>query len=50
MIMKHGMAHYELKLYILYMDNDPEFTMTYFTVMSNLEKLVFVLIVGPDIS
>ena len=46
MIMKPGTEHYELNLYTVY---DPELTLTYFTTMSNLSKLVFVLIVGPDI-
>ena len=50
MIMKLGMEHYELKLYTVYynINDDPELNLTYFTIMSNLEKLVFVLIVGPD--
>ena len=33
----------------VYINDDPELTLTYFTTMSNLAKLVFVLIVGPDI-
>ena len=50
MIMKLGMVeHYELKLYTVYINDDPELTLTYFTTMSNLAKLVFVLIIGPDI-
>ena len=51
MIMKLGMEHYVLKLYKVYVNDDPELTLTYFTihVMSNLAKLDFVLIVGPDI-
>ena len=49
MIMKLGMEHYELKLYTVYISDDPELTMTDFTAMSNLEKLVFVLIVDQDI-
>ena len=48
MIMKLGKEHYELKLYKVYINDDPELTLTYFTTMSNLAKLVFVLIVGPD--
>ena len=48
MIMKLGMEHYELKLYTVCINDDPELNLTYFTTMSNLEKLVFVLIVGPD--
>ena len=49
MIMKLGTEHYELKLYTVYVNDDPELTLTYFTAISNLEKLVFVLIVGLDI-
>ena len=49
MIIKLGMEHYELKLYIVYIDDDPEMTLTYFTAVSNLAKLVSVLIVGPNI-
>ena len=49
MIMKLGMEHNELKLYTVYINDDPELTLTYFTTMSNLAKLVFVLIVGPEI-
>ena len=48
MILKLGMEHYALKLYKVYI-NDPELTLTYFTTISNLAKLVSVLIVGPDI-
>ena len=49
MVMKLGMEHYVLKLHKVYINDDPELTLTYFTTMSNLAKLVFVLIVGPDI-
>ena len=49
MIMKRGMEHYILNLYKVYINNDSEFTLAYFMTMSNLVKLVFVLIVGPDI-
>ena len=49
MIMNLGMEYYVLKLYKVYINDDPEFTLTYFTTMSNLVKLVFILIVGPDI-
>ena len=49
MIMKLVMEHWVLKLYNIYINDDPELTLTYFTIMSNLAKLVFVLIVGPDI-
>ena len=41
MIMKLDMEHNELKLYIVYINDDPELTLTYCTAMSNLEKLVF---------
>ena len=47
MIMKLSMEHYELKLYTVYINDDPELTLTYFTAKPNLVKLVFVLIVGP---
>ena len=46
MILKLGMEHY-VNLYEAYINDDPELTMTYLTTMSNLAKLVFVLIVGP---
>ena len=49
MIMKLGMEHYILKLFERYMNGDLELTLTYFMTMSNSTKLVFVLIVGPDI-
>ena len=35
-----------LQLYNVYINDDPEFTLTYFTTMSNLAKLVFAL--GPN--
>ena len=49
MMMKLGMVHYELKLYTVYIIDDPVLTLTYFATLSNLAKLVFVLLVGPDI-
>ena len=49
MIMKLGMERYKLKLYTFYINDDPELTLTYFTTMSILEILVFILTVGPDI-
>ena len=49
-IMKPDMEHYVLKLYKVYINDDPKLTLTYFMTMSNLAKLVIVLIVGPDIS
>ena len=47
--MKLGMEHYVLNLYKMYINDDPELTLTHFTKMSNLTKVVFVLKVGPDI-
>ena len=38
-----GMDHYVLKLYKVYINDDPELTLTYFETMSNLAKLAFVL-------
>ena len=49
MIMKLGMAHYELKLHKVIINDDSELTLTYSTIMLNLSKLVFVLILGTDI-
>ena len=49
MIMKLGMVHYVLKLYKVYINNDPELTLAYFTTMSNLGRLAFAFIIGPDI-
>ena len=48
-IMKLGMEYYELKLYTVYINDDPELTLTYFAAISNLAKTVFVLMKGPDI-
>ena len=48
-ILKHVMELYVLKLYKVYINDDSELTLTHFKMMSNLVKLVFVLIVGPDI-
>ena len=48
-IIKLGMEHYVLKLYKVNINDDPELTLACFTTMLNLAKLVFVLIVGPDI-
>ena len=42
MIMKLGMEHYKLKLYLVYINDDPVLTLTYFTTMSIFGKLVFV--------
>ena len=49
MILKLGMEHYVPKLYKVYINDDSELTLTYFTTMSNFAELVFILIVGPDI-
>ena len=49
MILKLGMEHYVLKLYKVYINDDLELTSTYFSTMSNLGKIVFVLPAGPDI-
>ena len=49
MIMILGMEHYVLKLYKVYINNDPEFTLTFFYDNVKFAKLVFVLIVGPGI-
>ena len=35
MILKLGMKHWELKLYKVYINGDPELTSTYFTAKSN---------------
>ena len=42
------MDQFELKLYRVYINDDPELTLTYFTTRSNLALFVFVFIVGPD--
>ena len=47
MIMKLGMEQYVLKLYKVYINDDPELTLTHFKTMSNFAKLVFVLTVAP---
>ena len=49
MILKLAMGHYELKLYKVYINDDPKLALTYLTTMSNLGKIVFVLIVDPGI-
>ena len=46
--MKLGMELYVLKLYKVYITDDPELTLTHFKTMSNFAKLVFVLTVAPD--
>ena len=47
--MKLCMEQYVLKLYKVYINDDPELTLTHFETMSKLAKLVFVLTVGQDI-
>ena len=53
MTMQLAMEHYVLKLYKVFINDvpelTPELTMTYFKTMSNLAKIVFVLIAGQDI-
>ena len=49
MIMKLGMEQYILKLYKVYINDDPELTLTHFKTISNLAKLVSAHKVGPDI-
>ena len=46
-IFKLGMEHYVIKLYKVYINNDPVLTLTYLTTMSDLTNLVYVLEVGP---
>ena len=49
MIMKLVMEQYVLKLYKVFINDDPELTLTHFKTMPNFGKLVFVLKVAPDI-
>ena len=42
MILKLGMWHWGLKLYKVYINDDPGLTLTYFTIRSNLVPYVFV--------
>ena len=49
MILKFYTEHYVLKLYKVSINDDPKLILTYFTTLSNLAKIVFVLTVGPDI-
>ena len=46
--MKLCMEQYILKLYEVFINDDPEMTLTHFLTMSNFAKLGFVLTVGPD--
>ena len=41
MTLKLGMQHWGLKLYKVYINNDPGLTMTYFTARSNLVAYAF---------
>ena len=41
MILKLGFLHQEPELYKLYINDDPEMTLTYFTPMSNLDAYTF---------
>ena len=49
MIMNLCMEQYVLNFYKVYINDDPELSLTHFKTMSNLAKLVFVLTVGQDI-
>ena len=49
MIMNLGIEQYVLKLYKVYINDDPKLTMTHFKTMSNFAKLVFELTVAPYI-
>ena len=49
MIMNLSMQHYVLKLYKVYINDDPELTLAHFQTMSNLGPKHFILMVGPDI-
>ena len=42
MILKLGMWHWGLKLYKVYINDDPGLTLTYFTARSNLVPYAFV--------
>ena len=43
MILKLGLQHQGLKLYKVYINDDPELTLTYFTARSNLVAYTFEL-------
>ena len=43
------MEQYVLKLYKVYINDDPELTLTHFKTMSNFAKHLFVITVAPDI-
>ena len=40
--------HYKRKVYNVYINDDPGLTLNHCKTMSNLVKVVFVLILGPD--
>ena len=42
MITKLSMEHYKLKFYLVYINDDPELTLTYLTTLSILGEIVFV--------
>ena len=48
MIMKLGMECYVLKLYKVYINDDPGLTLTHFKTMSDLAKLVFVYLTAKE--
>ena len=50
MIMKLGMEQYVLKLYKVYINGDPELTLTHFKTLLHFAKHVLVLTVAPNIS
>ena len=45
--MEFGVEHDKLKLYIFNINDDPEVVLIYFTTMSNMENLAFVLYGRP---
>ena len=47
MSMKLGMENYVLNFYKVYINEDPELTLIYTTIISKLAKPVCILIVGP---
>ena len=49
MILKLGMQHQRVKFNKVYINDDPELTVTHFKTMSNFAKLAFVLTVALDI-
>ena len=47
MILKLGMDHQGLKVYRIYIKDDPGLTLTYFTAKSSLVKFAFCDFTGP---